>query len=355
MTSHPIPSQIDASLPPSSGAAEPDRHLQLIEIATAIWKARALYAAAELRLPDLIADGERNADELARATGTHARALLRLLRALASCGIVTEVASSRFRLTKLGSALRIGAPGGARSTVLTLAGDWQWKTWDNFLYSIQTGQPAILKSLGKGLFDYLAANPEDGARFNEAMVGMHGGDGTAVAKVYEFSPFNTIVDLGGGTGTLLATILQSNPHLSGTLFELAETVPEARHLIEARGLSTRCRVTAGNFFKEVPADQDAYILAHVLHDWTDEQALTILRNCRRATPRHGRLLIIEAVLPPGDAPHPGKLMDLLMLTVTGGVERTACEFAALLTASEFKMTRIIPISDQQNLVEAVPT
>lgn len=356
MTSHTTSTQENSALPlPVRPAAADQRpHLQLIEIATSIWKARALYAAAQLALADLIGDGERSADELARATRTHAPSLFRLLRALASCGIVTEVGPSRFRLTHLGVALRTTAPGGARSTVLTLAGDWQWKAWDNFLYSLETGKPAVLKSLGKSLFGYLAANAEDGVRFNEAMVGIHGGDGAAVAQAYDFSAFNTIMDVGGGTGTLLTTILQSTPNLRGTLFELAETVPQARGLIEARGLTERCGLMTGDFFKQVPAGQDAYILAHVLHDWTDEQALTILRNCRRATPKHGRLLIIETVLPPGDMPHPGKLMDLLMLTVTGGMERTAGEFAGLLTMAEFTMTRIIPISDQQNIIEAAP-
>jgi hypothetical protein len=345
---HPAPLPLTATL--QSDAV----HLLIIETATAIWKARALYAATQLKLPDLIADGERSAIELSRATGTHASSLLRLLRALASCGIVTEMQQSRFRLTQVGSALRTGAPGAARSTVLTLAGDWQWKAWDNFLYSLQTGQPAVLKALGKGLFDYLAANPEDGARFNEAMVGMHGADGAAVVKAYDFSLLETIVDLGGGTGTLLATILRSNPSLRGTLFERAETLPEARRLIETRGLTERCEVVAGNFFEEVPAGRDAYILAHVLHDWVDEQAVVLLRNCRRAMPKHARLLIVEAVLPPGDTPHPGKLMDLLMLTVTGGMERSADAFAAILREAEFQLTRVIPISDQQHIVEAVP-
>jgi hypothetical protein len=356
MTSHTIASEGDVALPLSTEPAETEQspHLQLIEIAAAIWKARALYAAAQLKLPDLIANGERSADELAHATGTHAASLRRLMRALASCGVVTEVQSARFRLTPLGSALMSGAPGAARSTVLTLAGDWQWKAWANFLYSIQTGQPAVRKSLGKPLFEYLAAHPEDSAQFNDAMVGMHGADGAAIVEAYDFSSLKTIVDLGGGTGTLLTTILQSNPHLQGTLFELAETALPAQRLIETSGLSERCDVVVGDFFKEVPARRDAYILAHVLHDWTDEQAVPILENCRRSMPRHSRLLIIEAVLPPGDTAHPGKLMDLLMLTVTGGMERTAEDFAAMLGIAQFKITRIIPISGQQSVIEAIP-
>jgi hypothetical protein len=333
-------------------SADPSR--QLIEMAAALWKARAVYAAARLALADLIADGQRTAQELARTTGMHAPSLNRLLRALGSCGVLTEAEPGCFALTALGAALRTGAPGAARATVLTLAGDWQWKAWDNFLYSLRTGQPALLEAYGQGLFEYLAANPDDGARFNEAMIGMHGADGAAVAAAYDFSAIRNLVDLGGGTGALLAALLQSNPHLRGTLLELPETVPQARRLLEAMGVSERCDVQAGDFFKQVPADHDVYVLAHVLHDWTDEQATAILRKCRQAIPRHGRLLIIESVLPLGDTPHPGKMMDLLMLTITGGVERTAGEFAAVLAAAGFRLARVIPTSTHQSIVEAGP-
>lgn len=329
-------------------------HTELIQMAVALWKARAVYAAARLGLADLIADGRLSAEELARPTGMHAPSLRRLLRALASCGVLTEAEPTRFALTPLGAALRTDAPGAARATVLTLAGDWQWKAWDNFLYSLRTGEPALLEVYGKSLFEYLAANPEDGALFNEAMVGMHGADGCAVVEAYDFSTIRTLIDLGGGTGALLTAILQSNPHLHGILLELPETVPQARRMVDAGGISERCDVRAGDFFKEVPPDRDLYILAHVLHDWTDEQALPILRNCRKAIPGHGRLLIIELVLPPGDTPHQGKMMDLLMLAVTGGVERTAEEFLAVLAAADFMLTRVIPTSTHQSIVEAIP-
>jgi hypothetical protein len=335
-------------------AADQSPHSELIQMAVALWKARAVYAAARLELADLIADGQLTAEELALTTGMHAPSLRRLLRALASCGVLTEAEPTRFALTPLGAALRIGASGAARATILTLAGDWQWKAWDNFLYSLRTGKPALLEVFGKSLFEYLAANPEDGDHFDEAMVGMHGADGFAVAEAYDFSSFRTLVDLGGGTGALLTAILQSNEHLRGVLFELPKTIPQARNLIEARGLSERCEVAAGDFFKEVPLDHDVYILAHVLHDWRDEQALPLLRNCRKAIPKHGRLLIIDSVLPLGDTPHQGKMMDLLMLTVTGGIERTAEEFSALLASANFELTRVIPTSTHQSVVEAVP-
>src|SRR5947209_818423 len=182
----------------------------LIDMASAIWKARALYAAARLELADLMAEGRCTVDELAQATGAHPPSLHRLLRALASCGVVTETGPGRFTVTALGAALRKDAPGAARATVLTLAGDWQWKAWAHFLYSLQTGNSAMRKTFDKSLFEYLAANPDESAHFNEAMVGIHGGDGPAVVAAYDFSSCETLVDLGGGTGMLLTTILQAN-------------------------------------------------------------------------------------------------------------------------------------------------
>jgi SAM-dependent methyltransferase len=343
----------NTTLVPQCDAQQPP-HLEITAMVSAIWKARAIYAMAQLSLADLIAAGRRSAGELAAATKMHGGALSRLLRALASCGLLTESEPRHFALTSLGAALKTDAPGAARATVLTLAGDWQWKAWDNFLHSLATGEPGLRRAFGESLFDYLAANPQDGADFNAAMVGLHGGDGPALAAGYDFAPLRTVADLGGGTGTLLTAVLQVNPHLRGALIDLPATVPDARRLVEARGLSQRCEVIAGDFFKTVPPGYDAYVLAHVLHDWADEQALPILRNCRRAIPPHGRLLIVDAVLPSGDAAHPGKLMDLLMLTVTGGVERTAEEFATLLQASDFEMGRVIPISADQSVVEATP-
>jgi hypothetical protein len=332
----------------------PFSHTALIQMAAAIWPARAVYAAAHLRLADILADGARTTDNLASTTGLHAASLYRLLRALASLGVLTEIEPRRFALTSLGAALRSGAPGAARATVLTIAGDWQWKAWDNFLYSLQTGKPALGKVYGAELFDYLAAHPEDGANFNEAMVGIHGAVAPAVVDAYDFSAFRKIVDLGGGTGTLLTTILRANDAARGILFELPNTASQASRTVQASGLAARCAVVEGDFFKAVPEGHDVYILSHVLHDWTDEQALPILRNCRLAIPAQGRLLIIEAVLPSGDSPHHGKLMDLLMLTVTGGVERTADEFGALLSATGFRRSRVIATSTHQSIIEAAP-
>ncbi|MEA2760657.1 MAG: hypothetical protein QOH65_3594 [Methylobacteriaceae bacterium] len=345
---------VPSAAPATRAQAGAPPHVQLIEMAVAIWRARAIYAAAELGLADLLAEGPRGAEELAQATGMHAPSLYRLLRALAGCGVLTEIEPRKFATTPLGDTLRTGAPGAARSTVLTLAGDWQWQAWQHFLESLRTGKPGLANAFGTDLFSYLRENPEHGARFNDAMVGMYGGLGQAVVAAYDFSQLRSVIDLGGGTGRLLAAILHSHEHLRGALFELPQTASEARRFFEASALAARCDIIEGDFFGSVPAGYDAYLLAHVLHDWTDEQALKILGNCRQAIAPGGKLLIIETVLPKGDAPHHAKLMDLLMLTVTGGAERTADEFAHLLAVADFKLTRIFLTSTHQSVIETVP-
>jgi SAM-dependent methyltransferase len=327
---------------------------QIIQMGMAIWGARAVYAAARLGLGDLLADGPRSVEEVAHSTGTHARSLHRLLRALASQGVLTETGPGIYALTAVGAALRTDAPGAARATILTIAGDWQWRAWDHFLYSLQTGRSGMAKAHGMDLFEYLAAHHEDGARFNDAMVGQYAGVGPAVVAAYDFSRFQTVADLGGGTGLLLSHVLRANAVVRGVLFELPEVMAQARRTIEGADLLGRCQLQEGDLFKSVPAGFDAYILSHVLHDWSDERALAILHNCRAAIPRDGRLLIVEAVLPPGDTPHHGKLIDLLMLTVTGGMERTAEEYRALLAAANFRLLKLHPTATHQSIVEAVP-
>lgn len=329
-------------------------HVQLIQMGVAIWQARAVYAAAELDIADLLVDGPREIEELARKTGTHTQSLARLMRALASCGIVEETCDGLFATTALGDALRHSAPGAARATILTIAGSWQWKAWDQFLYSLRTGQSGVRAAFGKDLFDFLADEPVHSARFNDAMVGMHGAVAPAVVAAYDFSRFRSIVDVGGGKGALLVKILKACPQASGVLFDLPETEKHARDYILESSLSERCAFQAGDFFDRVPPGHDAYVLAHVLHDWVDNDAIKILRRCREALPVGGRLLIVEAVLPDGNTPHHGKLMDLLMLTVTGGVERSQREFSQILMKSGFTLERVYPTTTHQSVIEAVP-
>jgi hypothetical protein len=329
-------------------------HVQLIQMATAFWVSRLLYVAAKLDLADHLADGPKSASALAGPTDTDAPSLYRVMRTLASLGVLTEDDQRRFALTPLGAALKSGAPGSARATVLTLAGDWVWRGFEHMLYSVQTGKSGVEKSLGEPIFDWLAKNPEAASLFSETMIGFHGQEPAAIAAAYEFSGLETIVDVGGASGHLLATILDRHPGPRGVLFDLPHVVRDAAPLIQSRGLVGRITVESGSFFDTVPAGGNAYLLSHIIHDWTEEQCLTILGNCRRAMKPDGRVLIIEMVLPPGDGPHPGKMLDLMMLVGPGGQERTEPEYRALLDKAGFQLTRVVPTASAASVVEAVP-
>ena len=342
------------SLPADAPDRQPALHRELIAIAAGIWKARALYAAAQLGLADLIGGGTATAEELARKTKTHQPSLIRLMRALGSFGIVTEPEPLHYCLTQLGLALQRTAPASAHAAVLTLAGDWQWRAWEHMLHSVRTGEPAMRAAFGQDLFDYLSAHPERADQFNAAMVGIHGGDGSNVVVAYDFSGLRSIADIGGGTGVLLTTILKSNPNLRGVLFEQAQTLPEAKSLIAERGLGSRCDVLAGDFFRAIPPGHDAYILSHVLHDWTDDQCVRILGHCRHAMAPDGRVLVVEHVIRPGNAPDWAKLLDINMLVLPGGQERTKEEFAALFTRAGLRLKRIHKTASALSVLEAAP-
>ncbi|HEV2132191.1 MAG TPA: methyltransferase [Longimicrobiaceae bacterium] len=340
--------------PPASTADALPPHAAIIQMASALVVSRALYVVAELGVADHLADGPRSADELAQATGAHAPSLYRVLRSLASLGVFTEDAEHRFALTPLGAALRSDAPGAARSSVRTLAGPLLWASFGEILHSVRTGEPGFERALGKPFFEYLSTAPAEAEMFGETMLGFHGAEPPAVAAAYDFSDVGTLVDVGGGIGTLLATVLQAHPGLRGVLLELPHVVPQARQRIAAAGLSERCTVVEGDFFQAVPPGGDAYMLSHIIHDWDEARCQAILTNCRRAMNGRGRLLLVEAVLPPGDVPHPAKLLDLVMLNLPGGRERSESEYRMLLDAAGFTLTRVVPTHSQVSVIEAIP-
>jgi hypothetical protein len=313
-------------------------HAQLVQMGLAHWVSNIVYVAAKLSLADHLAEGPMSADQLAGPTGTHPPSLYRLMRTLASLGILAEDTDQRFALTPLGDALKTGAPGSARATILTMASDWWMRGFGQLLYSVQTGQPGFEKHLGMPIFDWLAKHPNEASMFSETMVGFHGAEPPAVVAAYDFSG--------------LTTILARHPASRGILFDLPHVVRDAPSLIQARGLADRVTIQAGSFFDGVPAGGDAYLLSHIIHDWSEEQCLTILGNCRRAMNPASRLLIIEMVLPPGNAPHPGKLLDLMMLVGPGGQERTEHEYAALLGKAGLRLTRVVPTESAVSVVEA---
>jgi hypothetical protein len=331
---------------------QPPPHAQLVQMAMAHWISHIVHAAAKLNLADLLAQGPKTADALAGPTATHAPSLYRLMRTLSSLGILTEDATHRFALTPLGEALKTGAPGSARAAILTLANETWVRGVAQLMYSVQTGKSGFEKMLGMPVFDWLAKNPEEASLFSQTMVGVHGGEPPAVAAAYDFSGLKTIVDVGGAMGDLLTTIVGRYPGTRGILYDLPHVVRDAPSLIQARGLAERVTIEPGSFFDKVPAGGDAYLLSHVIHDWSEEQCLTILGNCRRAMNPNTRMLIIEMVLPPGDTPHPGKLLDMMMLVGPGGQERTAEEYEALLAKADLRLTRVVPTESPVSVVEA---
>jgi hypothetical protein len=329
-------------------------HVRLIEMATAHWVSRIVHVAAMLNVADHLAEGSKSAEELAGPTRTHAPSLYRLMRTLAGLGIMTEDAAHRFSLTPLGEALKTGAPGSVRATILTVASDWWSRGFEQLLYSVETGKSGFERTLGMPIFDWLARNPEEASLFSETMVGFHGMEPPAVAAAYNFSGLSAIVDVGGATGNLLTTILGAHSGPRGILFDLPHVVRDAPALIQARGLTDRIKIEAGSFFETVPRGGGAYLLSHIIHDWNEDQCLTILGNCHRAMTPTGRLLIVEMVLPVGDAPHPGKVLDMMMLVGPGGRERTEPEYRALLGKAGFRLTRVVPTESAVSIVEAAP-
>lgn len=303
--------------------------------------AQAIHVAAKLAIADLLADGRKTAEELAHATKTHAPSLRRLLEALARLGIFGEDMDGRFRNTTLSETLRTEHPASVRREAVFLGAPFLWKPWGELYETVTTGKPAFDKVYGKPFFDYLAGHPDEAEIFNRAMSADSAALSSLVAA-YDFSQFEQIVDVGGGQGALLRTILSSNPKLHGVLYDLQTVVAGATDL-RTGDIAARCKIVEGDFFKAVPEGGDAYILKSIIHDWSDEEALGILRNCRHAIRQDGRLLLVEHVLKtPSNEPDPSGLMDLMMMVLLSGRERTESHFRTLLQKAGFSLIRVIP-------------
>jgi O-methyltransferase domain/Dimerisation domain len=334
---------------PEAQAVPP--HVQLIRMATGCWISQLIATAANLSIADHLAGGPKSAHEMAESVRCNPRAIYRFMRALTNIGILMRAEKQKFALTPLGQALKSNAPGAARSTVLMTAGPLVWRCFEQLQYSVETGKTAMEKVFGMPLFDYLAQHHGLAAQFNDAMVGIHSAEPAAVAASYDFSALQ-VVDVGGGTGNMLAHILTRHPRCRGVLFDCPHVVADAPVFFRAQGVDNRVRIEPGDFFSSVPPGGDAYILSHIIHDWNEEQCLTILANCRKAMNVGAKLLIVEFVLPEGDEPHIGKLLDMTMLAVTGGEERTASEYKVLLGRAGLKMTRVVPTGSDVSIVEA---
>jgi hypothetical protein len=334
---------------------EPPPPVVILNLLSGMMTARAVQVAANLGIADLLQDGPQSVTALAEATGTHAPSLYRLLRALASLGLFSEVDAGIFAQTTLSTFLASDVHGSMRDMARMWGDSWRWRAWGDLAYSIQTGRPAFDHLHGKNLWEYFAEDdPAAGRLFSMAMTSFSEGVTGPVVTAYDYSAFNTVVDIGGAHGGLIRAILRLNPAVRGILFDLPPVIEGARDRIAEDGLTDRCALVAGDFFAEVPAGADAYMMKFILHDWDDDHCVQILRNCRRAIVPTGLVLVVDQVLAPGNAPSFGKILDLEMLTILTGRERTEAEFAALFQAGGFRLTRVVPTASPLSIIEGVP-
>jgi len=311
---------------------------------------QVLYVAAKLGIADLLAGGPQTAEELAAAAGAQADALYRTLRALASLGVFREIAPRRFALTPQAELLRTDHPHSLRALIL-VQGEEAYRAWGDLLYSLRTGAPAFDHAYGMPHFDYLAQHAEASAVFNRTMSENTARSIAAVVSAYAFPASGVVVDIGGGHGAFLAAVLQAHPGLRGVLFDQPHVVAGAAPTLEAASVAERCARVGGDFFTRPLPAGDIYLLRQVIHDWDDARSSDILRNCAHAMAPDGRVLVIEALIPPGNDPSPVKLLDLQMLVMTGGRQRTEEEYRQLYAAADLQLMRILPTNTQFSIVE----
>jgi len=338
--------------PKASGA--PGGRRALFELIAGKWISQAVSVGAEFGIADILKDGPRSATEIARIAGASEDAVFRLLRALASVGLLSSEPGRRFALTASGQYLRSDAPDSLRGWARFVGHAITWRPWGELAYSVRTGKPAFDHVFGVPIFEHLARDTEAAAILNEAMTSTSSIDANAVVQAYDFSRIRTLVDVGGGHGLMLATVLKANPHMRGILFELPHAIDGAAALLTREGVADRCELVGGDFFRSVPEGGDAYMLKLVVHDWDDDRALQILRNCHRVMPRKTRLILVDYVLRPGDEPDFGKFVDLEMLVLTaGGRERAEPDFRDLLAKAGFELTQIVPTATPKSVIESV--
>lgn len=332
--------------------AQPTPFDTMRQMVTGCLVSQLTYVAAKLGIADRLADGPKTAAQLAASVDAHPQSLYRVLRALAALGVFTEDPDGRFALTPLAGPLRRDAPDSLHAFAL-MWGDTFWPACGSLLHCVRTGQTAFDHLHGMGAFEYLHQHPQAAEIFDEAMSNLTRVQAAAVVAAYDFSGVRTLVDVGGGKGALLAAVLRANPGMRGVLYERPDVLPAARKALEDEGMLARCELKRGDFFTSVPEGGDAYALKDVIHDWDDERAASILANCARAMGREARLLLIERGLPPRNVLGQGKMVDVVMLAVTGGRERTEPEYADLLSRAGLRLARVVPTGPEAMVLEAV--
>lgn len=328
---------------------------RLREMITAFRVSDLVATAAELRLADYLADGPKSSAELAGLCGAHPETLHRVLRALARIELVQFTPDGRFALATLGEPLRRDAPDSLYRMARLWGTDLFKLTWMRLPHSVRTGQSAQEHLYGLRQFDYLATQPEVASIFNDGMLAGTLTVAAAVVDAYDFSGFQSIVDVGGGSGALAATILQAHPRLRGVVFDLPFCEQGATEFLASAGVGERCEFAGGDFFQSIPSGADAYLLKFILHDWEDARCAQILKTCRASVSPGAKLLLVESVLPPDGGPLTDAVFgDVTMIVHTGGRERTEAEYAQLLDAAGFRLSRVVPTRVAQSVIEAVP-
>jgi len=336
--------------------SEPAEDVAILRgIITQYFASRALYAAAALDVAGALSTGSKSVEQLAQLIGAHAPSLYRVLRVLAASQIFREEEDRRFANTALSELLRADVPGSLRDLVLLFGDETSWRSWEGILHAVRTGEAPFEHIYGEKFFDFLQDHADTAAMFDRAMASASSTTNAAVAQACDFSGFGTVLDIAGGTGSALCSILKAAPHLHGIVFDLPHVAQRAREFIAAQGLTQRCEFSGGSFFEAVPSGADAYFMKHVLHDWGDAECAAILGNCRKAMSRDARLLICERIVPPGNEPSSAKLIDLhMMMTNHGGKERTEPEYRDLLNKSGFELQRVIATGTPWSVIEAQP-
>jgi hypothetical protein len=344
----------DASLTENQTLAPPDpaASQHVFQIATGYIVSTALWISVKLGIADQLVGGARSASDLARATGANEDALYRVLRLLASVGVFEEVSPRHFGNNPASSTMQSGIPGSVHHMALWMADPFHLRVYADALHSVMTGQPAAEKTVGMPVFEYFPRDPELSATFNNAMTAFSAFVIPAALDAYDFSGIATLVDVAGGHGEVLTSTLQRYPSMRGILCDLDHVIAGAEQRIRSLGLENRCEIRSCDFFKEVPQGGDAYIMKHIIHDWDDDRAVTILRNIRKAMNSGGRVILLESVLQPGSAADFGKLIDVEMLMIPGGRERTESEFRTLFDRAGFNLTCIVPTQSPLSVIEA---
>jgi hypothetical protein len=315
---------------------------RILQLATASWMSAAVSAAAALGVADELADGPRSVHDIAKAIDAHAPTLYRLLRTCADFELFQELDGQVFALTELGQALRTDSPSSMRSFAMWVGEPADRYSWSDLATSVRTGQSAFERVHGASVWDYMAAHSDVAGVFNDAMTSASNQMIAPVVGAYDFSGFRKLVDVGGGHGALLAEVLKATPGLQGVLYDQPEVVAGAGSRLAEAGVAGRCEIAGGSFFDGVPAGADGYLLSNIIHDWNDELSVKILANCREAMAEDGRVLLVEVVMPGKVEPSPTvKLMDLNMLVLCDGKQRTEAEFGELFRAAGLELSRVV--------------